>query len=103
VVVAATVHAGAMVVLGGLESFDSRGTCGDPASAAALHDARVAFAVLVGFSALPWLLGAVLAVVRRRPWLRFVLVAVAVSALPVAFWVDALQATPAEWTSSWCF
>ncbi|MFC6342130.1 hypothetical protein ACFP8W_09085 [Nocardioides hankookensis] len=97
------VHTLVMAFAAVVEAYATKGSCNDPASLAALHEARVYLWVIVAISVLPWLTAALVAARTHRPWVRWLLPAPVVVGVPVLVLVAALQATPAEWTGGFCF
>ena len=102
-VVLTVVHMLVMAFVAAVEAFATEGTCDDPASVAALHEARVYLTVIVAVSVLPWLVAALVAARTSRPWGRWLLPAPVVAVVPLLVLGSALQATPADWTGGFCF
>ncbi|WP_167880607.1 hypothetical protein [Nocardioides guangzhouensis] len=78
--------------------FMTTGVCHEPTTAEALRTARWSFAGVVAVAALPW----VLAILRSPHRTRLVVLGLVPLLLPGLRLVQALQASPATWTSDWC-
>lgn len=102
-VVLTVVHTLLMAFVAVVEAYTTKGSCDDPASVAALHEARTYLAVVVVLSVVPWVAAALAAARTGRPWARWLLPAPVVAIVPVLVLGTALQATPADWTGGFCF
>jgi len=82
--------------------FFTEGLCSEPASSADLTQARTSLLVVVLLSVVPWLPATVRACWQGRHRARFIAASLIVSFAPAVFLVQALLATPSDWTSDWC-
>jgi hypothetical protein len=101
-VAAVVAHSLVMWFASAFTVFDTEGSCRQPASPADLAEARFDLLVVVALAAGPWLIAAVVAQLRRRQLIRFVVSGLVVVAVPAYDLIDALTSGPADWTSSWC-
>jgi hypothetical protein len=101
-VLAGIAEVGVSLVAIWIIAFGTQGSCYDPASMDQLWQARLSFAILTAVCAGPWLLAALLIRKRRTRWWLLVEAAV-VGLAPGYFLVFALLASPADWTSGFCF
>lgn len=98
IVFAAVVGAAATFVATMAIDFMTYGVCHDPTTVEALRAARWSFAGVVAVAALPW----VLAILRGTHRARLVVLGLVPLLVPGVGLVQALQASPATWTSEWC-
>jgi hypothetical protein len=97
VVAALTCATATLVATFGIE-FATAGVCREPTTAEALRSARWSLAGVIAVAALPW----ALAVLRSAHRTRLVVLGLLTVLVPAARLVQALQASPATWTSDWC-